>query len=458
MAVYIHARTLTGGYTRLVGVDSFVSGVEDVQAEYFISGLFKYLYLTFSNDSTLPLDRWIFNNRGHPLPIFCPASKEKEEATFSMQKKLCIFEPQPCTDHQSINSLNGCRQAFVRNMTREAFGLYRRYAWGAAIVHPITRQPSGGFYTSYPGLSLINALSTLWTMGLKKEWAAAVNWVEKEFAYSAINGSIGSMETMTDYLGGLLSAYALSGKPVLLNRSAAVLETLLPAFHPITGLLVYKIKPSSGQLDVQWNYLSNVGFQQPELIYLSKLIPNHKAVARLPGILAKTRQTMEAAFRPFGLYMHVVNASSGEPVSSMSTLNNGAIDFYYNMLRSYVQLGREDAELLEMYAQAMSATVKAGMFKLMTSGGDGLLYVDSYDVIRRNSSLVMDRTACQLGAMLAIGARELKNVSTSAAELHLQLAVNITETCYQTASRTRTKLLPESFWADGTVNDNGHLV
>ena len=30
----------------------------------------KYLYLTFSDDSVLPLDQWTFTFEGHPFPIF----------------------------------------------------------------------------------------------------------------------------------------------------------------------------------------------------------------------------------------------------------------------------------------------------------------------------------------------------------------------------------------------------
>lgn len=30
----------------------------------------KYLYLLFTNDDPVPLDKWVFNTEAHPLPIF----------------------------------------------------------------------------------------------------------------------------------------------------------------------------------------------------------------------------------------------------------------------------------------------------------------------------------------------------------------------------------------------------
>lgn len=41
----------------------------DKQESYFLAETLKYLYLLFSPDDLLPLDRWVFNTEAHPLPI-----------------------------------------------------------------------------------------------------------------------------------------------------------------------------------------------------------------------------------------------------------------------------------------------------------------------------------------------------------------------------------------------------
>ena len=42
---------------------------DDVQQSFFIAETLKYLYLLFSDDSILPLDKWVFNTEAHPLPV-----------------------------------------------------------------------------------------------------------------------------------------------------------------------------------------------------------------------------------------------------------------------------------------------------------------------------------------------------------------------------------------------------
>lgn len=37
---------------------------------YALAETWKYLYLLFSSEDLLPLDKWVFNTEGHPLPIF----------------------------------------------------------------------------------------------------------------------------------------------------------------------------------------------------------------------------------------------------------------------------------------------------------------------------------------------------------------------------------------------------
>lgn len=43
------------------------------------------------------------------------------------------------------------------------------------------------------------------------------------------------------YLGGLLSAYALSGEPVLLSRADDLGTMLLPAFNTTSGLPAFAV-------------------------------------------------------------------------------------------------------------------------------------------------------------------------------------------------------------------------
>ena len=50
-------------------------------------------------------------------------------------------------------------------------------------------------------------------------------------------------ETVIRYLGGLLSAYALSGRHVLLVKANELGQKLLPVFSTPTGLAAFDIDP-----------------------------------------------------------------------------------------------------------------------------------------------------------------------------------------------------------------------
>ena len=52
-------------------------------------------------------------------------------------------------------------------------------------------------------------------------------------------------ETVIRYLGGLLSAYALSGEPILLARADDLGKMLLPAFNTTHGLPMYAVNTVS---------------------------------------------------------------------------------------------------------------------------------------------------------------------------------------------------------------------
>ena len=43
--------------------------MQNVQPHDFIGATLKYLYLTFAESSLMPLDQWVFNTAGQPLPI-----------------------------------------------------------------------------------------------------------------------------------------------------------------------------------------------------------------------------------------------------------------------------------------------------------------------------------------------------------------------------------------------------
>ena len=67
-AIHKHCRT-KNGYAQVRDVMEMPTTKEDSQPPVFLSATLKYLYLTFAPDDLLPLDQWVFNTDGQPLPI-----------------------------------------------------------------------------------------------------------------------------------------------------------------------------------------------------------------------------------------------------------------------------------------------------------------------------------------------------------------------------------------------------
>jgi mannosyl-oligosaccharide alpha-1,2-mannosidase len=118
----------------------------------------------------------------------------------------------------------------VRSEMRWAWRNYREHAWGKDQIKPI----SGGF-ESFPlkdhhlGLTIVEALDTLWVMGLDDEFRDGVEWVKSSLD-SDVDAQVSVFETNIRLVGGLLSAFHASGDPVLLAKARELADRLLPSF------------------------------------------------------------------------------------------------------------------------------------------------------------------------------------------------------------------------------------
>lgn len=69
-AIYRNCRSEDcGGYSWVYNVNQIPTEHGNHQPPEFLGATLKFLYLTFTNVSVLPLDQWVFNSAGQPLPI-----------------------------------------------------------------------------------------------------------------------------------------------------------------------------------------------------------------------------------------------------------------------------------------------------------------------------------------------------------------------------------------------------
>ncbi len=126
-------------------------------------------------------------------------------------------------------------------------------------------------------------------------------------------------ETVIRYLGGLLSAYALSQDPILLSRADDLGAALLPAFGTPSGLPMFSVNTVNGKAGQGWGaaaLLSEVLTCQLEYKYLSYLTGRkvyYDAVEKVMDIMYKANITSTGELFPMSWSMQ-----DGLPVGRMS--------------------------------------------------------------------------------------------------------------------------------------------
>src|SRR5699024_285382 len=69
---------------------------------------------------------------------------------------------------------------FIVRMTRSAWNAYVHHAWPHDMLRPVTENAFQGWFGPNSGETIVNALSTLWVMGLEDEYRLGMRWVTSE--------------------------------------------------------------------------------------------------------------------------------------------------------------------------------------------------------------------------------------------------------------------------------------
>lgn len=177
----------------------------------------------------------------------------------------------------------------IRNVFKRSWKGYRELAWEHDELKPV----SGEFKDPFAGwrATLVDALDTLWIMGLKEEFADAVKAVGTIDFTTTSRADIPLFETTIRYLGGLLAAYDISGKQykILLDKAVELAEVLYSAFDTPNRMpetyYYWRSQFASNTHRAGRNVvLAEIGSLSMEFTRLAQLTGEHKyydAVARI---------------------------------------------------------------------------------------------------------------------------------------------------------------------------------
>jgi len=232
----------------------------------------------------------------------------------------------------------------VKAEMRWAWRNYRERAWCKDQIRPIScGSESFPLKNHHLGLSLIEALDTLWIMGLDEEFDEGVQWVKANLSFD-VDGEVSVFETSIRLVGGLLSAYHACGDPALLAKARDCADRLLPSFSasPL-GIPHRYVNLRTGALRGQETNPAETGTFIPEFGFLSRATGDdrYRAAAKRALVSMFERRSK------IGLLADSIDCMTGEWKSRRATIGPPS-DSYYEYLWDGWDL-LKDRDCLRMY-------------------------------------------------------------------------------------------------------------
>ena len=331
----------------------------------------------------------------------------------------------------------------VKLMMKHAWDGYVKYSWGANELRPISRKPHiNSIYGSAKlGATIVDSLDTLFIMEMMDEFNAAKDWVDKEMDLNMADTELSLFEVNIRLVGGLLSAFALTGEELFRERALQVGERLLPAFDGVSdGIPNGRINLSANKSSGGWPVLAEWGTLSLEFNYLSDVTGSGIFRSHIRRIYEETINLMVNmdGLYPVNIRMHQNKTSDDDPIHwnnfDKYTLGAAGDSFYEYLLKSWLQSGKTDETSLLLYLQSVN-----GVFKKLvrTSEKSNLTYLVEIEYEREQN--VMGHLTCFAGGMFALGGKTLDH------KQQFELGAALTSTCHQSYVRSPTKLGPEMF-------------
>ncbi|KAL8466503.1 hypothetical protein ACS0TY_035548 [Phlomoides rotata] len=329
------------------------------------------------------------------------------------------------------------RRGKVKDAMLHAWSSYEKYAWGHDELQPQSKNGVDSF--GGLGATLIDALDTLYIMGLDEQFQRAREWVAQSLDFNK-NYDASVFETTIRVVGGLLSAYDLSGDKLFLEKSKDIADRLLPAWNSPSGIPYNIINLIHGNAhNPGWtggdSILADSGTEQLEFIALSQRTGDPKYQQKVENVIIELNKT----FPPDGLLPIYINPHRG--TRSYSTITFGAMgdSFYEYLLKVWIQGNKTDT--VKHYRDMWEISMKGLESLVRRTTPSSFAYICE----KIGNSLIdkMDELACFAPGMLALGS---SGYPPDEAKKMLSLAEELAWTCYNFYQSTPTKLAGENYF------------
>ncbi|KAK1940767.1 Mannosyl-oligosaccharide 1 [Phytophthora citrophthora] len=326
------------------------------------------------------------------------------------------------------------RRLAVRKAMKFAWGNYEEHAFGGDEVDPKNGWKLSNVWGDI-ACSLVDGIDTLWIMDLKEEFQRARDYVANHLDFSHLGrdgNKVSVFETIIREVGGLLSAFDLSGDIIFKHKAKELMDLLTAAYDEKEGVFYTLLNPA---------HIADVGTLQLETRYLSDITGDPK-YAEMGDAFYKILKR-EGSYKKTGLFPVHFDATHGRFDTQRSVITLGALgdSFYEYLLKVYIYSGKreEDEYLRELYDDAVRGMEE---HLLYFSIPDDLYFLQEMKVPSESHVQRMDHLLCFVPGLLALGTLSETEDHAKNAK-HLELAEKLMETCYQFYHRQPTGLSPD---------------
>ncbi|KAJ3289693.1 mannosyl-oligosaccharide alpha-1,2-mannosidase [Borealophlyctis nickersoniae] len=336
------------------------------------------------------------------------------------------------------------KKARIVDAFRHAWKGYEDHAWGYDELHPISKRGSNWFGL---GLTIVDSLDTAWIMGQTDIFEKAKKWILTEMKFDH-DGDSNVFELTIRVLGGLLSAYHLSGETdkALLAKAVELADILLLAFETESKIPVASVNFKSRNAVVSHftdgvSSVSEVATLQMEFKYLTQLTGKEvywnkvQKVSKILGGLPKTD----------GLVPIFITVDTGQFAGNEIRLGSRGDSYYEYLAKQWMLTNYTEPAFQKYYNEAVDGVRK---HLLAMSTPNDLFFVGEL----QNGAFhpKMDHLVCFLPGTLAVAATGGKRVTRADREkmdlrsrMDLELAEELAQSCYEMYRQTPTGLASE---------------
>lgn len=423
-----------------------VSAVWLIACWYFLQGTSDLAQLPDDTRQTESV-RWQKRPERHPVASLRPLPLIPTPA--ATIRRIQTAQPDESAEKRATRKE---RLAAVKESFLHSWGGYKQHAWLHDEVAPISGvavDPFGGW-----AATLVDSLDTLWIMGMKSDFEAAVAAVDKIDIGKAEGSIINIFETTIRYLGGFLSAYEISEHkyPSLLAKAVEVGEMVMCAFDtpnrmPIPRWNLAAYVSGADQQAPRQMLIAELGSLSLELTKLSQLtgdVKYYDAVQRVADEMEKAQQNTKLP----GMWPVTVNANKLKfDVDRLFTLGGMSDSAYEYLPKQYLILGGVLEQPRQMY-EAFIEVAKEHLFKRILNRdnepliGSGDVYVTGgYNGIELSVGYKprVQHLTCFAGGMVGMGAKIFGRPHD------LDVALQLTEACVWAYNSTASGIMPEIF-------------